>query len=225
MAGAVAFAAAIHVLSWLVQSCAQPVVLKAMSDGAAASCGEYWLNRYQSLLAGLVAILSAWLTIGGMRHQTEAARGDTAIKSLSEYAAAIGAIMGRFTAVEPRSNPNVTNERREIATRALRESIDNPIVQRALTDPIIGGDGGALALFMNLAISAALYPQAGDMAERQPWLLVWPLYMDLTNSIAQRQALIMSGKPTAHLYKMSRINQRKYRDAYISGGPVVPDEQ
>src|SRR3954469_24123855 len=49
--------------------CESPLVKKAISEGEFGWCAEFWLNRYQSLLGTLVAIVAAWLAWRAVNKQ------------------------------------------------------------------------------------------------------------------------------------------------------------
>ena len=60
----------------LWQSCQSGSWKLVVGQATSSSCVEFWLNRYQTLLAGLAALLAAWVTVTAIRHQTQTARVD-----------------------------------------------------------------------------------------------------------------------------------------------------
>ena len=83
----------------LWQSCQSGSWKQLVGQASSSSCVEFWLNRYQTLLAGLAALLAAWITVNAIRHQTETARVDEAERALNEYAVAILEVMQKYEAV------------------------------------------------------------------------------------------------------------------------------
>src|SRR6476619_6125296 len=69
----------------LWQSCQAGSWKQLLGQASSSSCVEFWLNRYQTLLAALAALLAAWITVNAIRHQTETARVDEAERALNEY--------------------------------------------------------------------------------------------------------------------------------------------
>lgn len=204
-----------------VASCDAPAILQAIRASHSYSCAEYWLNRYQTLLAGLTAIAGAWMTVTAMNRQSEATRRDAATRRLSEYSAAISMVMRKFQMVPLREAAGPPDEGRERLVRDLHEATINPTIMQGMTDSLLGPDASMLALFINSVIGAAEYPRAGDLAGG-PVRLVWPLYMALTNGMTERQKLLSSGKSVADLQSEATINHRKFERAYMRGEPVDP---
>jgi hypothetical protein len=62
---------------------------------------EFWLNRYQTLIAGLIALAGAWWTVRAMQRQTESVRSDAAERALTRYAVALQTVMQKYQAVRP----------------------------------------------------------------------------------------------------------------------------
>lgn len=212
---------AINALPIALASCDDATIIQAIKASNSYSCSEYWLNRYQTLLAGLTAIGGAWMTVAAMNRQTETTRRDAASRRLSEYSAAIFKVMGKFTAVPLREAAGPADPARDQLVRALREATENPTVLEALTDPKLGPDVNMLSLFISATVGAAEYPRAGDIVGR-PANLVWPLYMALTNGITERQKMLSSGTTVKSLESISTINHRKFLRAYTHGDPIEP---
>jgi hypothetical protein len=53
-------------MNWLSASC----LLSAVGDTRPINCVEFWLNRYQTLIAAIVALIAAIATIIAVRYQT-----------------------------------------------------------------------------------------------------------------------------------------------------------
>jgi hypothetical protein len=53
-------------IHWMKTTCALSVV----ADTKPISCAEFWLNRYQTFVAGIIALLGAAATIAAIRYQT-----------------------------------------------------------------------------------------------------------------------------------------------------------
>ena len=53
----------------LWQSCQSGSWKQLVGQASSSSCVEFWLNRYQTLLAGLAALLAAWITVNAIRSR------------------------------------------------------------------------------------------------------------------------------------------------------------
>ena len=67
----------------LWQSCQSGSWKLLVGQANSSSCVEFWLNRYQALLAGLAALMAAWITVNAIRHQTETTRVEEAERALN----------------------------------------------------------------------------------------------------------------------------------------------
>ena len=70
-----ATAALVALFLWLVPNPCDPDTLKLASDamkGVVFSCGEFWLNRYQSLIGNLLTALVAFATLIWIARQLTA---------------------------------------------------------------------------------------------------------------------------------------------------------
>jgi uncharacterized protein len=106
---------------------------KLLSQSSSTSCIEFWLNRYQTFLAGLAALLAAWITINAIRHHTETARVDEAERALNQYAAALLDLMQKYEAV-PLALSHETRQDAERQFQALNDATDAPTIRTAMMD-------------------------------------------------------------------------------------------
>src|SRR4051812_47260685 len=64
---------AIALLAVAIHFTEQMLLTGCKSPAAVASnpisCVDFWLNRYQTLVSGLIALFAAWLTVRTIRHQ------------------------------------------------------------------------------------------------------------------------------------------------------------
>ena len=100
----------------LWQSCQSGSWKLVVGQATGSSCVEFWLNRYQTLLTGLAALLAAWVTVTAIRHQSQTARVDEAERALNEYAVAILEVMQKYEAVPVA----LSHETRQDAERRFR---------------------------------------------------------------------------------------------------------
>jgi hypothetical protein len=121
----------------LWQSC-QSGSWKLLDQASSTSCVESWLNRYQTLLAGLAALLAAWITVNAIRHQTETTRVDEAERALNQYAAALLEVMQKYEAV-PVALSHETRQDAERLFQALNDATDAPTIRTAMIDSVVGG--------------------------------------------------------------------------------------
>ena len=147
---------------------------------------EFWLNRYQALLAGLAALLAAWITVNAIRHQTETARVDEAERALNEYAVAILEVMQKYEAV-PVALSHETRQDAERRFQALNEATDAPTIRTAMIDSVIGGRSahdysvpGAIALRLLSQVNARSRTTLFELSMR-------PLYAALCDGINRRR--------------------------------------
>jgi hypothetical protein len=205
----------------LWQSC-QSGSWKLLSQASSTSCLEFWLNRYQTLLAGLAALLAAWITVNAIRDQTKTARVDEAERALNQYAAALLEVMQKYEAV-PVALSHETRQDAERRFQALNDATDAPTIRTALIDSVIGGDQPMIAQFLNCCRFAAA-SRVNARVERRYSNLVWPLYAALCEGINRRKALLHKGTGVTDLYGLSTINPKEVQRAFIEEREPVWDE-
>jgi hypothetical protein len=206
----------------LWQSCQSGSWKQLVGQASSSSCVEFWLNRYQTLLAGLAALLAAWITINAIRHQTETARVDEAERALNEYAVAILEVMQKYEAV-PVALSHETRQDAERRFQALNEATDAPTIRTAMIDSVIGGDQPMIAQFLNCCRFAAA-SRVNARVERRYSNLVWPLYAALCDGINRRKALLRNGTGVTALYVLSTINPKEVQRAFVEEREPVWDE-
>ena len=86
--GAMGFGLFIDALIFMNLNCAQSGYAELIRSTAGGSCPEFWFNRYQTLIAAMIALLGAAITVNAMWRQTEAMRADEAITRLARYSGA-----------------------------------------------------------------------------------------------------------------------------------------
>ena len=185
---------------------------KLVGQATSSSCVEFWLNRYQTLLTGLAALLAAWVTVTAIRHQSQTARVDGAERALNEYAVAILEVMQKYEAV-PVALSHETRQDAERRFQALKDATDAPDNQnsddrqrhRGWHQPMI-------AQFLNCCRFAAA-SRVNARVERRYSNLVWPLYAALCDGINRRKALLRNGAGVTALYGLSTINPKEVQRA------------
>jgi hypothetical protein len=206
----------------LWQSCQSGSWKLVVGQATSSSCVEFWLNRYQTLLAGLAALLAAWVTVTAIRHQSQTARVDEAERALNEYAVAILEVMQKYEAV-PVALSHETRQDAERRFQALNDATDAPTIRTAMIDSVIGGDQPMIAQFLNCCRFAAA-SRVNARVERRYSNLVWPLYAALCDAINRRKALLRNGAGVTALYGLSTINPKEVQRAFIEEREPVWDE-
>jgi len=206
----------------LWQSCQSGSWKQLVGQASSSSCVEFWLNRYQTLLAGLAALLAAWITVNAIRNQTETARVDEAERALNEYAVAILEVMRKYEAV-PVALSHETRQDAERRFQALNEATDTPTIRTAMIDSVIGGDQPMIAQFLNCCRFAAA-SRVNARVERRYSNLAWPLYAALCDGINRRKALLRNGAGATALYVLSTINPKEVQRAFVEEREPVWDE-
>jgi hypothetical protein len=214
--GAVAFAASINLVFWLIWSCDSPR-WESLIRTNSGSCAEFWFNRYQTLIASIAALLGAFITIRTMQRQTETVRSDAADRRLSQYATAIDELMTKYEAASYyRERPPS-----EVAARDMdefRQAADSPVLREASTDGILGPDTIMVRLFVSTAgATVGFNPDRREKDDISR--LLFPLSGMLTNGIAERQRMLMVGGKVSDLYSFTNIDHDKFIEAYIHGRP------
>ena len=212
--GAAVVGVAINIFAWLQQTCTQPLVLTAVEGRAAAGCAEFWLNRYQTLIAAILAIAGAWLTIQAMRRQTDAQRGDAADQRLSRYATTFNKMMIALDQVEEANMHKSASE----MLRPFDEASDHPILSEALTDGIFGTDTEMIGWFLNNASTFA-YSTAHGTNDDGAAHVVFPLFIAISESITMRQELLRRGRSVEDLYVLGLIDTKEVYAAYEERRP------
>ena len=206
----------------LWQSCQTGSWKQLVGQGSSSSCIEFWLNRYQTLLAGLAALFAAWITVNAIRMQTQTARVDEAERALNQYAIAILEVMQKYEAV-PVALTHETRQDAEKLFQALNDATDAPTMRTAMIDSIIGGDQPMIAQFLNCCRFAAA-GRVNAKVERRYSNMVWPLYAALCDGINRRKALLRNGTEVSALYTLSTINPKEVERAFVEERQPVWDD-
>jgi hypothetical protein len=196
----------------LILDCNAPLILNAINSGSAANCAEFWLYRYQTLIAGTAALLGAFITVRAMMRQTEMVRADDADRRLTRYANALINLMQRET--EAVSTDKIHED--EAFINNVQLASDNPAIREAMTDGVMGDDTKMVAFFVDTCRRSAL-AKVCEHPDPQHQNMVWPLYMALTNGINKRQAMLRSGRRVSELHSLSTINQKEVAAAFLEG--------
>jgi hypothetical protein len=209
---AAGFGIIIDMIVSLMLGCNGPLILNAINSGSAANCAEFWLNRYQTLIAGTAALLGALITVKTMMRQTEMGRADDADRRLARYAGAIINLMQRETeAVSTESD-----EEDAALMRAVNIASDDPAIREAMIDGAMGEDTKMVAFFVNACRQSAL-AKVYNHPDPQHENIVWPLYNAITDGILKRQSMLRSGQKLSDLHVLSTINQAEVQNAFIEG--------
>ena len=191
-----------------------------LESAGAVSWPDYWLNRYQTLIAGIAALVVAGITIRVMRRQIETARADEADRALTRYAIAILDVMQKYEEATPASGDE-TLEDAQKRLSALRDATDEPTMKAAMMDTVLGLDQPVIAMFVNncrFSAVARVHDRADQMRHTN---MVWPLYIALTNGITRRKALLRDGARVSELYTLSTIDQDECRRTFVEGRPPL----
>jgi hypothetical protein len=207
---------------WLWRSCETGTWKLLAGQASDGYCIEFWLNRYQTLLAGIAALLAAWIIVNAIRHQAETARIEEAERALNQYAAAILDVMQKYEAV-PVALSHETRQDAERLFHSLNEATDAPTIRTALIDSVIGGDQPMIAQFLNCCRLAAA-SRVNARVERRHSNMVWPLYAALCDGLNRRKAMLRNGKGVAALYGLTTINPNEVRRAFVEEREPVWDE-
>jgi|RhiMethySRZTD1v2_1073278.scaffolds.fasta_scaffold280246_2 hypothetical protein len=114
-----------------------------VAKGEALGFYEFWINRYQQLIAAAIALAAAAITVFEMRRQFEQARRDNAERALTRYSMAIMAVMENWGEVF-----NVgDDEEKRACLQKLREVSDDVNLRSAMADSLFGKDQGTVAFF------------------------------------------------------------------------------
>lgn len=178
-----------------------------------SSCIEFWLNRYQTLLAGLAALAAARITVNALRNHMQIARAEEAERALNLYAVALLEVMQKYEAVPIALSQDVRQEA-ERRYGALEDATDAPTIRTALIDSVIGGDQPMLAQFLNCCRFAAA-GRVNARVERRYTNLVWPLYAALCDGFNRRKAMLRNGVEVTALYGLTTINPTEVHRAFI----------
>ena len=187
-----------------------------LESARAASWPDYWLNRYQTLIAGIAALVAALIAVQLAWRQGGRARADQAEQALTRYATAILAVMRTHEAATPPSGDE-TMEDAQKRLDALRDATDHPIMIAAMMDSVLGEDAPMIAMFNNSCRFSAVGHVYGKGDQTHHRNLIWPLYTALSNGISRRKALLREGARVSDLYTLSTIDQHECGRAFIEG--------
>jgi hypothetical protein len=199
-----------NLLATMALSCSGPMVAGALANASAGGCMEFWLNRYQTLLAGTAALIGAMITVRAMMRQTEMGRADDADRRLARYAGAILNLMERHTEAE--STDSLEQDAAFI--KNVNVASEDTAIREAMIDGAMGEDSKMLAFFVNACRMSAL-AKVHEHPDPRHENMVWPIYMALTNGIIKRQSILRSGGKVVDLHSLSTINQAEVQAAFL----------
>jgi hypothetical protein len=215
---AAGFGLLIDLIISMTFTCTGNMVSAAINAGSAANCAEFWINRYQTLVAGTAALLGALITVRAMMRQTEMGRSDDADRRLARYAGAILNLMQRQT--EAVSTDDLEHD--AALFKSVDVASDDTSIREAMIDGAMGEDSKMLAFFVNACRHSALakiYEHPDPPYEN----VVLPLYMALTNGIVKRQSMLRSGHKVSDLHSLSTIDQGEVQAAFLEGRVPILD--
>jgi hypothetical protein len=172
-------------------------------------CLEFWVNRYQTLLASLIALAAAALAYFSAISTAEQARSDVAADQMRTYSVGIRKV---FQAYSDATRFNIDAPSRELAVKTCASVAKSEEMLAALVDPNFGPDVEVLSLFLNRAASA--------LPEHATTL--WTAYLDVTAALERKQAFLRQGGRVDELPEMAVIDVGRYREAILAGRPVYP---
>lgn len=214
LAVAVLAVLAIGVAVWLMESCYNANWRTIINQGSGGSCFEFWVNRYQTLLTGLAALIAALITVGAMHRHAETARADEAERALTRYAVAILEVMDKHEEATP-ARGNETRQDAEKRLQALYAAAADATVRSAMIDSVLGRDQAMVAMFVNCCRMSAAARVYGQPEDRRHQNMIWPLYTALSDGINQRRARLREGARVSDLYTLSTIDQTEVRRAFV----------
>src|SRR5665809_23051 len=89
----------------------------SLENAGAVSWADYWLNRYQTLMTGVAALLAAGIAVAVTWRQGERARADEAERALNQYAVALLNVMNKHE----NASPPAADEKFEDALKRLED--------------------------------------------------------------------------------------------------------
>jgi hypothetical protein len=192
---------------------------QAVAKGEALGVVEFWINRYQQLIAAVIALVAAVITVYEMRRQAEVARRDVAERALTRHNMAILGVMDRYTQVF------ITDDEQEMQKRlqAFRDATDDVNVRSVMADSLLGKDQPMVAFFLNSARFAALAKAFDNPEHEQHQNMVWPLYTAITNGINERKRRLLEGASVSSLYELGTINQAEVQKAFLENRMPILD--
>jgi hypothetical protein len=203
----------IDALIFMNLSCVQPGYADLIRNTAGGSCPEFWFNRYQTLIAALIALLGAAITVNMMWRQTEAMRADEAVTHLARYLSAFLDLMIRYHDLEPMQD----NEKVEDAQPRIRDfdnSTDVQTIREAMTDAALGPDRFVVGTFVARMRGAAFVQFYGQPDTAVNAISVDPLYRALCDSVGQRRGLLREGVTVYDISKIALIDANEINEAH-----------
>jgi hypothetical protein len=214
----IGIAAILAILAWFVPW-AHEKCLTLPATTLVSGCAEYWFHRYQTLIAGLVALLAGLVVIHDIRCHTEASRADQAERMLTGLADAIVDIMQKYEAVFA-LEPDPSNDRELL--QKLEAATDRSEIKSGLIDSLMGQDAAMLALYVNHCRFSATRRMSRREDQMSDNKIIWPLYAELIDSINQRKAELRNGTRVSTLYDMSLIDRTRMMHQLQGGSTTSP---
>jgi hypothetical protein len=200
MLGAIGLGLFIDALFFMNLSCTQPLYAELIRTTAGGSCPKFWINRYQTFVAALIALLGATITVNAMWRQTESMRADQAEMRLARYSAAFLDMMIRYHDLEPMRDNEIGDEAKP-RYRVFDNATDAQTIREAMIDAALGPDRYIVGTFVaraRLAALARFYGQPDTEATRFPLILFIEPYVGASfnegNSLERALASTTSAK-------------------------------
>ena len=172
------------------------------------ACLDFWLNRYQTLIAGLLAVL-ATLAAGAIawraaQRQINSARAEAAAQRLATYADLLEQIEGAWLEA---GAPGADDSKRE-RFRKLRYGAPT----LAFTyEPTLGPDCAHLLRMLMLMTHDIQDAEAGK-PPRPEMVKLFSIAAALRTTVAERCQWLKSGGAVEALFNRADIDTREFRD-------------
>jgi hypothetical protein len=203
----------IDALFFMNLSCTQPLYAELIRATAGGSCPDFWFNRYQTLIAALIALLGAVVTVNALWRQTEAMRADQAEMRLARYSGAFLDVMIRYHDLEPMRD-NETEAEAKPRFRVFDDTTDAQAIREAMIDAALGLDRFIVGTFVSRTRLAALARFYGQPDTDANAISVDPIYRALCRSVLQRRELLREGVRVYDISKIALIDANEVTAAH-----------
>jgi hypothetical protein len=165
------------------------------------------------LIAALIALLGAVVTVNALWRQTEAMRADQAEMRLARYSSAFLDVMIRYHDLEPMRD-NETEAEAKPRFRVFDDTTDAQAIREAMIDAALGLDRFIVGTFVSRTRLAALARFYGQPDTDANAISVDPIYRALCRSVLQRRELLREGVRVYDISKIALIDANEVTAAH-----------
>jgi hypothetical protein len=185
-------------------------------------------GSYEGLAGGLIGagggLMAAWIAWLAIQRQISASaeteerhRQDQAIRRLTDFSVALRDLYIAHTRME-----GAVPAAREAEHQRVKDAASRPALTAAMVDPTMGKDRDSVEYFITAVTTAAAARELLHPTKNLASNTVFPLFIDLTDGVANRIQMLQKGTRVDDLYEMATVDYFKYVRTATTGETPFP---